>query len=69
MSHPAISKSDIANAKNGCYECEACRQEIERMAELGLDVGELAARNQHLNQFYQKLIQLYGPLVLSSPPS
>jgi hypothetical protein len=69
MSHPAISKADIANAKNGCYECELCRREIERMAELGLDVGELAARNEHLNQFYQKLIDLYSPLVLSNPPS
>lgn len=58
-----LTKVDIQNAKNGCYECELLDREIQRQKALGLDVSELELRNEHLRQFFKNLVELYGPLV------
>lgn len=61
-----VTKVDLADAKNGCYECELCRREIERQKALKLDVTEAELRNEHLDQFYKGLLEQYGPLVKPS---
>lgn len=69
MTPTPITKADLSNAKTGCYECELLEREIDRMEKLGLDVAELQLRLTHLRQFFQALLDLYGPLVLSNRPS
>lgn len=61
-----LTTGDISNAKAGCYECEMLRREIERVKACGLNVDEQELRNEHLDQFFQKVQGNYGPLVKPS---
>jgi phage terminase small subunit len=64
MNETPLTKADLSNAKNGCYECEILRREVERMKAVGLDTTEAELRLEHLDRFYKAVIQEYGPLVM-----
>lgn len=66
MSDVPLTKTDIQNAKNGCYECNLLDQEIQRQKNCGLDCDELELRNEHLRKFFQAILDNYGPLVKSA---
>ena len=58
-----LSKSDIAAAKTGHYECTELEKEIARMKECGLNCEEEELRNEHLKRFYRAIQEQYGPLI------
>lgn len=68
MSDSPLTKTDVANARNGCYECELCDRLIQQMKALGLDVAEEELRNEHLRRFFQGVVDQFGPLVVPSRP-
>ena len=63
MTESPLTQTDIANAKNGCYECDLLEREINRMKAVGLDVTEEELRLEALKRFYQAVLKEYGPLV------
>jgi hypothetical protein len=63
MTESPLTGKDIQDAKNGSYECELLRRELERQKACGLDCDELELRNEHLDQFFKAVCEQYGPLV------
>lgn len=63
MNDVALAQSDINAAKEGCYQCDVLERELARQKAVGLDVTEEELRVQALRNFYQGILDQYGPLV------
>jgi hypothetical protein len=61
MNPNPLSKTDLANAQAGLYECNECEKLASAMAACGLDCQEEMARNEHLRQFYQGILAQFNP--------
>lgn len=63
MNEIALTQTDINAAKEGCYQCDVLERELARQKAVGLDVTEEELRTQALRNFYQGVLDHYGPLV------
>jgi cell fate (sporulation/competence/biofilm development) regulator YlbF (YheA/YmcA/DUF963 family) len=64
-----LTKTDLASAQAGLYDCRQLRQEIEKAQACGIDCDEQELRCEHLAKFFQAILDNYHPETQPLPPN
>ena len=62
-----LTKSDLAAAQAGLYECSECQKLAEAIQACSLDCQEQLVRNEQLRQFFQGILTHFSPQAWNNP--